>query len=278
MILQDGEGSRSDVIKEPVPDTYGEFLATIDRMVGDLGVGTLTAVGCGLPGSSDSGRPVFIPALPWLEGQSLQQDLEARLAADVIVGVDGHFTLLAEAIEGAAQGHRSSVLVAVGTGIGGAIMLDGRIWPGYKGTAGSWGWLPVRDALGDGVHGAFERMASGTALSGRAADFGPSMTATELVEAARSGQASAQQVVTDFARVLGDGLAAIASVVDPEIVIIGGGLSTAVDMLRSGIEESLCRWASPATRAVRVEPATLGPSAGVVGALLASQSKEYLWR
>jgi glucokinase/fructokinase len=227
MILQDGEGPRSDVIIEPVPDTYGEFLTLIDRMVGDLGIGTLTSVGCGLPGSSESGRPVFIPALPWLDGQSLQEDLEARLAADVIVGVDGHFTLLAESVEGAAKGHRSSVLVAVGTGIGGAIMIDGRIWPGYKGTAGSWGWLSVRDGLGDGVHGAFERFASGTALSGRAADYSPSMTATELVEAARSGQASAQQVVTDFARVLGDGLAAIASVVDPEIVIIGGGLSAA---------------------------------------------------
>jgi predicted NBD/HSP70 family sugar kinase len=197
--------------------------------------------------------------------------------AEVMLGVDGHFTLLAEALEGAAKGHGSSALVAVGTGIGGAIMIDGRIWRGHNGTAGSWGWIPLSDARAHDGHGAFELMASGTALSLRAAALVPPMNAFELIEAARAGIECALREVNEFAFVLGEGLAAVASVFDPEIVIIGGGLSAAVDVLGEGIRKSMLRWSSPNTKDVPVVPATLGPTAGVVGALLAAQSKESLW-
>jgi predicted NBD/HSP70 family sugar kinase len=120
-------------------------------------------------------------------------------------------------------------------------------------------------------------MASGTALSLRAAALVPPMNAFELIEAARAGIECALREVNEFAFVLGEGLAAVASVFDPEIVIIGGGLSAAVDVLGEGIRKSMLRWSSPNTKDVPVVPATLGPTAGVVGALLAAQSKESLW-
>ena len=277
MMLQVGEDPRSDILSEPIPSTYSDFLALVQSMVITLGQTQLTGVGCGLPGATDFETPLFMPALPWLEGKALRYDLASMLGAEVTLGVDGHFTLLAEAFEGAAKGHSSSALVAVGTGIGGAIMINGRIWRGHTGTAGSWGWIPLSGARGQDGHGAFELMGSGSALSRRAAGLVPPMDAVDLIEAARTGIEFALREVNEFALVLGEGLAVVASAFDPGILIIGGGLSAAVDVLSEGIRKSLLQCASPNTRDVLVVPAALGPTAGVVGALLAARSEESLW-
>lgn len=277
MIMADAGDRRSGVVAAGVPDSYGGLLQLVEDMATPIAGTCVTAVGCGLPGWSDADRALFVPALPWLEGKPLRADLESLLGAGVTLGVDAHLTLLAEAREGAANGYGSAVLVAVGTGIGGAIMLDDRIWRGRTGTAGSWGWLPSPGASSDGTHGAFERMASGTALSQRAGALVPPRSATDLVEAARSGSRGSRREVASFARVLGRGLAAVASSFDPDLVIVGGGLSAAMDVLSVGLRDAMYRWASPATRDVAIVPALLGPSAGVVGALLAAGVEASPW-
>lgn len=277
MIMADAGDRRSEVVAAGVPDSYRGLLDLVEKMATRLAGTCLTAVGCGLPGWSDADRALFMPALPWLEGEPLRADLESLLGADVTLGVDAHLALLAEAREGAAKGFGSALLVAVGTGVGGAIMLDGRIWRGRRGTAGSWGWLPSPGASSDGLHGAFERVASGTALSQRAGTMTPPTSATDLVEAARSGSRGHAKEVARFARVLGRGLAAIASSFDPDLVIVGGGLSAAMDVLWAGLSDAMSRWASPAARDVAIVPALLGPSAGVVGALLAAGVEASPW-
>jgi glucokinase/fructokinase len=266
-----------EVTAVPTPTSYADLVATIVAMVPGEATGRIAAVGCGIPGSTDGERPLFVPALPWLEGELLRSHLSSVLQATVRLGTDGHLTLLAEAREGSAAGAASAVLVAVGTGIGGAVMVGGRIWRGYHASAGSWGWLP---ATGAGVvpgHGPFEQMASGTALSELANSLVPGWSGPDLVHAARQGGPTAISALTDYAARLAAGIAGIASVIDPEVVLVGGGLSAAMDVLGPLLDEQIRALASPDGGKVAVRAAALGPQAGVVGALLAAQCGEEVW-
>lgn len=267
-VLVQGAGRRrAEVGSAPTPDTYDALLALIARLVADAGEQAIGGAGCGVPGTAGSGGVGFVPALPFLEGRDLAADLAGVLRAPVAVANDAQLALLGEAREGAARGRRSAVLVSVGTGIGGAIMVEGRVFPGAHGSAGSWGWLPAAGAAPDEVHGELEQVASGTALSRQAAALESALTAAELVEAARRHDHRAERAVAAYAARLGRGIAAIASVIDPEIVLVGGGLSEAMDVIGPAIAESCRRFASPDGRKVPVVRASLGPSAGVVGAL-----------
>lgn len=271
LLAAGADGERSEATPTRTPSTYGELVGTMAAMLPARAEGQVLSVTCGLPGSCEGGCPTFVPALPWAEGQPLAADLAKVLGAPARLGTDGHLTLLAEVREGAAAGARSAVLVAVGTGIGGAIMVDGEIWRGHHATAGSWGWLPAPGFAGTSGHGAFERAASGDALGELASTLTPGRSGLELVDAARSGDVAAVRALSDYALRLAGGVAAIASVIDPEVVVIGGGLSAAMDVLGplvSGFVETL---ASPAGRQVPVRAATLGPAAGAVGALMDAQ-------
>ncbi|MFF3671188.1 ROK family protein [Microtetraspora malaysiensis] len=240
---------RGRVVRHAVPGDYEDLLALLARLGRDA-----DAVMIGLPGTSTAGVPRFVPALPWLAGRPLADDLSELLDAPVRLGLDGHLTLLAEATEGAAKGRRSAVLVAVGTGIGGALLVEGRVWRGAHGSAGSWGWLPMPD------HPDFESAASGSALGGR----GPG-----LVAHARAGESAAVEELRGYAVRLSRGLAALASVIDPEIVLIGGGMADAMDVLGPLLDTA--RFASPDGGLVPVAATGLGSDAGVVGALLAAR-------
>jgi glucokinase/fructokinase len=264
-------GERLQAAPAPTPDSYGDLLATIAEMVPPEARGRVAGATCGVPGSCDLERPVFVPALPWVEGEPLAAGLSAILQAPVRLGTDGHLTLLAEVGEGVAAGVRSAALVAVGTGIGGALMVDGKIWRGHSGSAGSWGWLPADGLAPSGGHGPLERAASGSALSEMARAVVPNWRGPELVEAARSGDAAALAALGEYARRLARGVAAIASAIDPEVVVIGGGLSAAMDVLGPLLAPHVEALASPDGGRVPVRPAALGPAGGAVGALLDAQ-------
>lgn len=261
-VLAETPDGRGELVTAPVAGSYDAFLAQVAGLC--AGIARPAGVGIGLPGTSGEGRPVFVPALPWLEGRPLREDLEARLDAPVRLGLDGHLTLLAEAAEGAAKGVRSAVLLAVGTGIGGALLIDGRIWRGVHGSAGSWGWLPA-DVPHKPLHGPFEQAASGSSLHD-----GPA-----LVAAARAGDERACAALDAYAARLARGVAAVASTIDPEIILIGGGLADAMDVLGPPLQRHVARFASPDGRRVPVRPAALGSRAGVVGALLIARTEEW---
>jgi predicted NBD/HSP70 family sugar kinase len=259
------------------PATYSALLESVEPMVPAEAKGKIVRASCGVPGSCSDGRPSFVPALSFMEGKPLAADLSSALGAPVNVGTDGHFTLFAEVREGAARGARSSALVAVGTGVGGAIMVEGRIWRGHRASAGSWGWLPAcpprnerspEDAEGGAVHGRFETVASGSALSELAQATKPGWSGPQLVQAARAGDALALRTLGAYARKLASGVAAIASTFDPELVLIGGGLSAAMDVLGPLLRHHVEALASPAGRRVPVRAAALGPAGGAIGALL----------
>jgi predicted NBD/HSP70 family sugar kinase len=271
------DGVRLEPPPATVPASYEELLYLLVAMVPPHVAGQVAGVGCGIPGTADGDRPLFVPSLPWLEGRPLAADLSEAVRAPAHLGTDGHFTLLAEAREGAATGVASAALVAVGTGIGGAIMIGGRIWRGSHSSAGSWGWLPAPGATTVGGHGPFEQVAAGAALSQRAAVVRPGWSGPALVGAARAGAPAAMSALSSYADQLASGIAAIASIIDPEVVLIAGGLSAAMDLLGPMLDERIRALASPDGRKVPVRAAALGPRAGVVGALVAAQSGREVW-
>jgi glucokinase/fructokinase len=286
-------GGRRRIVSCPTPDSYPALLAVVADLLAQASEASTTrpaAVGCGLPGTSDGQHAVFVPALPWLEGQPIQADLAEIAQAPVTLGLDGQLTLLAEAAEGAARGYGSAVLVAVGTGIGGAMMVGGRIWRGHRGSAGAWGWLPYPGHQPDPRHGQFERAAAGRALDHRAAALaGPGAdgdalaagtaqpSGRDLVRRARDGDPAAAAEVGAFAADLGTGLAALASVLDPEIVLVGGGISAAMDLLGPQLEKAVAEAGSPDGRRVPVRAAALGPDGGVIGAWHAARGGKDVW-
>lgn len=270
-------GERTPSARRPAPASYDDLVEVVVELVTRVVAGTRVAAAvCSLPGTARDGRPVFVPALPFLEGAPLARDLAARLGAPVRLGFDGHLTLLAEAHEGAAAGKRSAVLVAVGTGIGGAIMIDRRIWEGHHGSAGAFGWLPAAAGAASRSHGGFEQVASGSALDRLAEARHPGARGADLVAAARRGEPEAAASFERYGRELGVGIAAIASILDPEVVVLGGGLSAAFDLLAPALAATIDDQASPDGRRIPVLPAGLGAEAGAIGALLAAGREEWL--
>ncbi|HEX3804917.1 MAG TPA: ROK family protein [Solirubrobacteraceae bacterium] len=272
---EDTDGRRSEVVSAPVASSYDGLLELIAELTDTVGKPPFSAIGCGLPGSTSADVPIYVPAIPWIEGRAFADDLSRLLGGSVTLAMDGQLTLLGEVLEGAASGYRSCVLVAVGTGIGGALMIEGRIWRGHHGGAGAWGWLPAGDP---GVQRAlFEQVASGTALGERATALQHDWTSRALVTAARSGSEPARAELVAYGERLGRGLAAIVNLVDVEAVIFGGGLVAEVDLLTDPITSALEAAISPTTRGVAFVPAGLGPMAGVVGALRVSDAEEAAW-
>jgi predicted NBD/HSP70 family sugar kinase len=280
-----------DIRSAPVPADYRAFLDTAATIAPP---GGFRSVAVGLPGATGTAVPRWIPALSYLDGRPLAADLAARLGAGrVTLANDAQLALLAEVREGAAAGVTDAVLVSVGTGIGGAIMLGGRIVRGAHGTAGSFGWLTAAGAVPTPDHGAFELAASGRALdriataaqhaaAAQSATAAQHATATrhaapELIAAARSGDPVARAALAGWATALGTGIAAIASVLDPERVVLSGGLSDAFDAYADTVRAAIDRAGSPDGRRVALVPAALGSRAGVVGALHAATAGEEVW-
>jgi predicted NBD/HSP70 family sugar kinase len=262
-------GHRSEIASAFTPRSYGQLLLVIRRLAEQVATGPVLAASCGIPGTTDGVQARFVPALPFVEGAPMGTDLAAALGGPTTLSNDAQLALLGEVQEGAARHCQSAVLVSVGTGIGGAIMVEGRIWPGYHGSAGSWGWLPA-SCDPDEVHGPYEKVASGKALSAIAAALAPGSDGPDLIEAARRGEPGPQSAVRSYAEHLGRGIAAIASVIDPEVVLVGGGLSEAMDVLGPLVEDCCRKFASPDGRKVPVRATALGRHAGVIGALWAA--------
>jgi len=258
-------GQRSAPVEMPVPRTVAGIVDAIEQL-GRTAVagGRIDSIAVGLPGQVLETRCIWVPNLRFLDGEPLGELIADRLGAPCRLINDAQATLLAEAAEGSAKGHADVVLVAVGTGIGGAVQLDGRLVRGAHGCAGAFGWLPFSGSTRDADHGPWEQAGSGQSLQLRAAAWG---TTADVIDAARNSDRAAEEIVAGYATVLGEGIAALASVLDPDVVVFAGGLVTAWDLLREPVLTAVAAHGSPAGGRIPVVPAALGVRAGVIGAL-----------
>ncbi len=185
---------------------------------------------------------------------------------------DANAAALAEYLYGAAKGAGSVVLLTLGTGVGGGIVLGGEVWHGRDGAAGEVGHVKVhpggRKCLFCGRHGCLEAYAGAQAILGRYRAAGKKAEGMkDVVDAARRGERLAVTIVSEMAEMIGMAVADLANVLNPEIVVIGGGVARAGDILFRPIREAVAREALPnISKGLRIVPAKLGNDAGLLGA------------
>lgn len=274
--LDDGGAERAR-LREPVPRSFDGLVDAVAGMVERLtaGGGRASGVGISIPGViTRDGGIAMIVNLPWLEGRPLRPALEARLGCPVALANDANCFTLSEATDGAAVGAEVVFGVILGTGVGGGLVVDGRVLVGANATAGEWGHNPWPTPGADGVPCACGRFAQGcveTWLNGAALarDYaalgGEAATAADIGARAAAGEARAAEAVARYAGRLAQALGAVINLVDPDAIVLGGGLSEIAALYRLvpaawGAHASV---AIPATRLVR---ARFGPESGLRGA------------
>ncbi len=270
------------VVEDTIVDVVEELL--------EAARGAVTAVGIGAAGfvAADRATVVFAPHLSWRH-EPLRDALVGRLHLPVFVDNDANAACWAESRFGRVQGETHLVMVTLGTGIGGAILTDGRIQRGRFGVAGEFGHMQVMPdghRCECGNRGCWEQYASGNALvrearsliaagSPLAADLSAvvdgelsALTGPVITEAARGGDPVAAELLAEIGTWLGMGLANLADALDPGAFVIGGGVSAAGDMLLTPARDSFRRHlAGRGYRPeARIVEAALGNEAGMIGA------------
>lgn len=241
-------------------------VATVEQIAAAVQDHAIDAAGVIVPGifNPRTGE-AWAPNLWGHNWVPLQAMLEDRLRLPVSIGSDRAGYVLGEQWRGVAHGLQHVLFVAVGTGIGVGILTGGRVWEGAHGAAGSAGWMsldlhwrPEYDRTG-----CWESMAAGPAIARQAG----AASAEQVVAAARQGLPGPLERLQRAGRTLGIGIANLISLFDPEMVVLGGGLMDAADLLLPVIRDAVPRWAQPvAAAAVRIELSALGTDAGLLGA------------
>jgi glucokinase len=248
--------------------------------------GEIRAVGICIPGVVfQKDGVVWAPNISGWDHFPLRRRLAEKTRTPLVLDSDRSACVLGEQWCGAARGKKNVVFLAVGTGIGAGILAGGRLVRGSRDIAGAVGWfaLDPRFRREYAATGCFEAEASGSALAQKAIEFlaagEPSLmremvkgeieriTAETVVRAARARDPLALEILSVAASYLAMGIANIVSILNPEMVVLGGGLFQASDLLLKPIKKEYKVWAQPlAARRVRIELSSLGEDTGLYGA------------
>lgn len=271
----------TEMARHRVPAPRGDYAASVAAIAElvrrlDRGAGQQGTVGIGMPGSLSPATGLVRNAnSTWLNGQPLQRDLEARLERPVRLANDANCFALSEAVDGAAAGARLVFGVILGTGCGGGIVSDKRVVDGPLGVAGEWGhnplpWTSAGEHPGPlcwcGRYGCMETWVSGPALAAdHARATGAALSPEEVVAQAQNGGREAQATLDRHASRLARGLAAIVNVLDPDVIVLGGGLSQLAH-LYEWLPGLMTPHIFSDQVSVRIKPPRWGDAGGVRGA------------
>lgn len=271
-----------------------EVLATLERELveaRDARPG-VAAAGLGIPCTIDQERGIAIAAvnLPLID-VPIRDMMREQLGLPVFIDNDVNAAILAEHRFGAARGARNAVMIALGTGIGGGMILGGRVYRGTHGAGAELGHMVV-DIDGPPCqgncpnHGCIEAVASGTALGregtaaaeqapdsalGRALDTEGEVSGQAVTDAALAGDETAREVVALIGRRLGVAFSSLANIFEPEVIVVGGGVIAAGELLLEPAREELRARALPPMNRAQVAAAELGENAGMIGAATMAQ-------
>lgn len=286
-----GDGEVLDTVQAPTPHSARALEDALDRTVRELcHRHPIGAVGLAVAGFINGDRSTvrFAPHLPW-QDTPVAQRLTERLGLPVILEHDANAAMWAEYRFGAAAGGHNSVLVAIGTGIGAALLIDGELYRGTHGVAPELGHLqvvPQGRPCPCGKRGCWERYCSGTALADTAIEMlatdpvhstvlardvvrdPGSLTGRRVAGAAQDGDPLAVRVIADFARWLGLGLAFVSDIFDPGLIVIAGGVSSSAPLFLDEAREEYARAITGAGHRplARIRTTQLGEAAGMIGA------------
>lgn len=263
----------------PTLRDYSASLDTIARLVAELEseTGQTGTVGVGIPGVVTHATGLVKNAnSTWLIGRPLRADLETRLARPVRIANDANCFTLSEAIDGAGRGYETVFGVILGTGVGGGIATRQRILEGPNQIAGEWGhnplpWMTDEERASApecycGKHGCIETFLSGPGFERDQARLsGTPRSSPAIVRAAAAGDAHAVRALRSYQDRLARGLAAVINLLDPDAIVLGGGMSNLPD-LPSAVSALLPRYVFSETVLTRVVQNLHGDSSGVRGA------------
>lgn len=284
------DGSVLCSVTAPTPAAAGPraVLDTAARLATEVMAAASAAVACwGVGTTGTVGRDGVIShstaVLPGWAGTDLRAELGHRvpgLPPPVVVN-DVHAAAVGESRHGAAAGASTALVVAVGTGIGGAVVCDGRIVLGGHGVAGRVGHLPVpatrERRCACGLLGHLEAYASGPAIAAAYAERAGLAAAPELEEVGRlasGGVGAAAEVIAEASGVLGRGLAGLAHVIDPDVIVLAGGVTRLGEMFLDPLRQVFLAQLLPGSPDVPVAQAVLGAHAAVVGAATLAQEEQ----
>lgn len=272
LVSRTGELLLEGSVRTPVERGRDGILQSLTSLIADLLQRTEAqpaAIGIGSAGRIDhrSGKVIYATDnLPGWTGTNLADIVSSRFGLPVVADNDVNAAAVGEAWVGAVPGVRSFAFVALGTGVGGALVEEGRLLHGARGGAGEVGHFilhPGGFACNCRQFGCLEQYCSGTALTRAAKRIDSSWSSRTLMEQCNLGDARAEQVIDGFVADLAAGLISIRNMFDPAVIVIGGGLieSRAVwwNRLRSAI-------AAATPKELPLVPASLGNRAGIVGA------------
>ena len=281
------DGAGATLMRERVATPRGDYDGCLRSVTGlverfEQAIGRRGTVGFGVPGSPSPRTGLMRNAnSTWMNGHPLQNDLEQALGRTVRIENDANCFAVSEAVDGAAAGAGLAFAVILGTGCGAGIAIEGRPWRGRNGVAGEFGHtpLPWSDGLGEvpapecwcGRRGCLETYLSGPGFArAHALSTGVTLTAEAIVAAARAGEAEALRSLDAYADRLGRALAVVVDVLDPDVIVLGGGMSN-VDELYDRLPAAIAPHVFGDGFDTPVRRAAHGDSSGVRGAA-------WLWK
>ena len=275
----DPDGGFVARVRQPTRIDYDQAVEQVRELVEDAerqaGV-KASRIGVGAPGSISPRTGLIRNAnSTWLNGRPLYEDLGRALGRPVRLANDGNCLALSEAVDGAGAGARVVFAVILGTGCGGGLSVDGRPIAGFNGVAGEFGHTPLPWPTGSetpgpkcwcGLNGCLETYISGSGLQRDYAEAaGERRSAPEIVEAARRGEVQATQALDRYVGRLGRGLAVMVNLIDPDCIVLGGGMSN-VDELYGRLPAATAPWLFSDQFETPIRRAMHGDSSGVRGA------------
>ena len=251
-----------------------EAMGAAFEELGPLARAGVRAVGLGCPGAIDPSTGALVDRtahLPHWLNEPLRERLIERFGVPAVVDNDANCAALAEHTLGAARGARVSITVTLGTGVGCGIVVDGRVQHGARGGAGEIGHLPLGSgevACTCGIENCAEPEMSGSGLVERARRAGLEVEgAVSVFALAANGEPRARELIAHMTDRLGAALATVINLLDPDVVVIGGGVANAGEALLAPVRRAAERYTLPShRRGLRIVAAELGERAGVVGA------------
>ena len=245
-----------------VIDTVVELLERVPKQ-------NVRAVGVDVPGLAYSNGDVWAPNITGWKRIPLGKKLREKLRLPVVVESDRNAFVVGETWKGAARGCSDVVFLAVGTGIGAGILAGGHLLRGHDGLAGCVGWMAVRDKFLPqySKFGCLESHAAGLGIGIAASRrLKRKVTAREAFQLAVQGDKRAQEVLRKAGCYLGLALANLVSTLNPEIIVLGGGIAEAGELLIKSARQTMMRWAQPiAVRQTRLVRSRLGGAASLLG-------------
>lgn len=271
-------------LRAPNPGAYDAAIAAVRDLIArtEAAVGPAASIGLGVPGSVNPATGLMRNAnSTYLNGRDFTADLMAALGRPVRLANDANCLALSEAVDGAAAGCRVAFAIIIGTGCGGGLVVDGRLVEGANGIGGEWGHMPLPwpraeevpgPACWCGQSGCLETWVSGTGLRrDHAAATGNDQPGEWIINAARTGDAVAAAALDRYIHRLGRSMAVISNIVDPDVFVLGGGMSNVAELYERLVPVIRAHVFCDTWRA-RIAPARWGDSSGVRGAARLWQS------